>query len=676
MNSEEPNNSPIDDSENLIIPPKPHERKLANRIESIEKYIDESTWEQNPKNINKSINEDIAKKIDIYKVNLFKKIAKINILNILKEDRYLQNAFVDLAFKDGYIDPELSVVYSEPILSEETLDIKNILGFCLNGLVILGEAGSGKSTLLKEIALNYSKDKIPIIIQSKYIKSIYKDKSTNNIELCISEAFKSYGVNLTYEDIKQILGNSSIMLMIDGLDEIPEDIRILFLEEIQGFNLSYGSHSIIVTSRIAGYKKGIIKDFHHVTINSFDSYKIKQFILRWFDEATGEKFENYVFDPDNTELFHLAGNPLLLTMMVGVFESNNYELPRTITELYRLFTHIMLSSLDEKEKGIKRNKIPEKVKDDFLQIIAYNYHKKEFRDGIVPESIFNSISAGDFTLEDILNEIESNSGLLTRDFPEYKFWHPSLTDYYCAKYIAGKSLEKELILHLKNPHWGSIYIFYFGLAENPEIVLENLFKRQSTDDDNFKSLLALLGNCFLEGFYRDKKIYKEDSRILVKHKDEIFEILQKESFGSKYSYIRNIFLKILSKYREKEVYDSFQFMLSKFGNSSEFEEPEKNQRMKEILFFIGNFPYRFTIETLKKLIEDPNLDKNVKNYAVYSLGSYRSEENVKYVKNIVEDEKTYNGIVRSAATIVLGRFSKDSAHKHLNELYITLTPLT
>ncbi len=608
--------------------------------------------------------DSLLYEIETYKSNFIKDISTINILTIVKP-RDLLDSFVELSFDDGYVDPEINTTDYEAILSENVLDTIGIIDFIPEGLVILGEAGSGKSTFLKQIAINHSEHMVPILINSKHINMMVADKDEVNIGLFVRQIVKFYGVELSQADVEHLIKSSPILLMVDGLDEIPEDIRSIFLEELLSFHHSHELHNIVLTTRIAGYKKGKLNKFHHVTIRSFDGPKIKQFVLKWFDKVVGAKFETYIFDPENTELFHLAGNPLLLTMMVGVFERNNYMLPKTISDLYRLFTHIMLSALDEKEKDIKRNRIPEQVKDSFLQQIGYKCLTDRLPNGLIPAAILNTISiTANYSNETLLDEIIINSGLLLRDFLDYKLWHPSLADYYCAKYIAGRSIETELLCHLDDVQWRATHVFYFGVSSQPEVMLTAIMKKQQSEDDYFKSLLSLLGNCFVEGFYRENKYYyKTEVRTLDSYKHDIFQVLETEAFYSKYSYIRNLFLKILSKFNELEVYDAFHNVLIECLKSEEY------QRMKEILSFIGHFPYSLSVKIVKELIDNPQLDKNVKSYAIYSLASYPYEANINFIRQIVENEEAYQGIVRSAATIVLGRFSKETAYRILDSTY-------
>jgi len=96
-------------------------------------------------------------------------------------------------------------------------------------IFITGEAGSGKSTLLKRLAIDISeKDKgTPIVISARKLVNI-KPTLQNIIDIICEES-----CNIPTKEILEEINSTSILLLIDGLDEVRnEDDRKIILENL------------------------------------------------------------------------------------------------------------------------------------------------------------------------------------------------------------------------------------------------------------------------------------------------------------------------------------------------------------------------------------------------------------------------------------------------------------
>jgi len=87
------------------------------------------------------------------------------------------------------------------------------------------------------------------------------------------------------EVIQEKLKTGQALLLIDGLDEITiPAARIRFCQQIEQVDRAYPDVSLIVTSRIVGYREmsyRIKRGFEHVTLADLSSEDKDDFTRRW-----------------------------------------------------------------------------------------------------------------------------------------------------------------------------------------------------------------------------------------------------------------------------------------------------------------------------------------------------------------------------------------------------------
>jgi len=600
----------------------------------------------------------IADKVTLYKENITREISSINILSVIKPRQH-KDVFVELSLIENFNDPELTAESEADTYLDEKLNLSSVVGDCGTGTVVLGEPGSGKSTLISEIVLRHCEGKLPIILKSKHLNqdSVFVPKF--KLLQCICNALNEYGMDVDAADTKKIINVADIVLLIDGLDEIPKEFRNSFVSEVCVFKNSHANTKIIITSRPSGYTKGSAKNFQHTKILRFTNSNIDQFILRWFEESIGVRFRQYLYS--DRELLDLAANPLILTMMVIVFEhGHENRIPKTTTELYSKFIHIMLSYWD-KEKGIKRNNYAKNVKVCALGALAY-FQKKDdinqFISDVQIASIATHIDSQSTTnMFDLINEIMNNSGLLVqRSMNRFDFWHKSVADYFCANYMVTHELPDELESKIDDEEWRAVHLFYFGLAHNLTRLFDRYAEIQKDREDRFRSKLVLLSLCFYED------IYKFDGASLQDKKTYLLNQLQSAIASSEYTYLRTKLLRLYSKFQENAVYTTLVKMFDEFRDKCD------DTKMKEVLLCMDAFPYSTASNMLQGVVTGKGISEGVKSYAAFSLAAYNEAENIKYLNYVLGREDT-TGLVKSAVTIALGRLNKESAFVYLGKLW-------
>jgi hypothetical protein len=329
-------------------------------------------------------------------------------------------------------------------------------------LVILGEPGSGKTTLLHYLTLQFARkqarsllslttERLPIYVRlGKYAEAIQKEPLLSLPAFIVNVVTASASA-LSPQTIEEELHQGRCILLLDALDEVPEDIRQEIAEQIDDFLNSsiYSSNRLIVTSRIAGYLKNRLqaKRAKTYTLRPFQPTDIEIFTRKWF-QAVAEA--QNLSDPDNEaelqtraflqlarrpDLARLLTTPLLLQLAVTVFVYKK-KLPLSRAELYGEYFEPALTERVEKPpySSLKIRGI--------LSRIAWQIHH---RGRSTKRSILEIIdeSASEINPDIVFDYIHERLGLLA-DFGErrYDFTHLTFREYFVANYLHDQWQEE------------------------------------------------------------------------------------------------------------------------------------------------------------------------------------------------------------------------------------------
>jgi predicted NACHT family NTPase len=302
--------------------------------------------------------------------------------------------------------------------------------------VLVGDPGAGKTTLLKYLALKAARQQLnalpdfPIHIElNAFAASRYSDI----LEFISTRWDDRYGFPKAEARacIEERLQAGTALLLLDALDETAigdslEEAEASYERITDAINQlvsRYHQSSIVVTVRKASYQQHThLPGFTELEVLDFRPEDIEQFIDSWFVHANKS---NKPIDANdlknklarNTRLQSLAANPLLLCLIVIVYE-DQLDLPDRRAELYKLCVDILLTKWDT-SRGIKRlREFKSEYKRGLLQEIAWHFHNLGQR--YIPECdllnvIANFLPVVGLQCEQnlrVLEEITSENGLL------------------------------------------------------------------------------------------------------------------------------------------------------------------------------------------------------------------------------------------------------------------------
>jgi DNA polymerase III delta prime subunit len=196
---------------------------------------------------------------------------------------------------------------------------KYALGDEREHVILAGKPGSGKSTALWQLRLALADEGlVPVLVQLK--------GNTTILEAIANELEKG-DLELELRDIKRLLRNQKLILLLDGVNEIPTDDLRRGLAEFREQNATV---PMVFTTRdlAVGGDLGIKQ---RLEMKPLTELQMQKFVGQRLP-VDGEKLLGQLGD----RLREIAETPLLLGMLCDVFDQTG-QIPENKGELFRLF---------------------------------------------------------------------------------------------------------------------------------------------------------------------------------------------------------------------------------------------------------------------------------------------------------------------------------------------------
>ncbi|MBD2102443.1 NACHT domain-containing NTPase [Leptolyngbya sp. FACHB-261] len=349
-------------------------------------------------------------------------------------------------------------------------------------LMVLGGPGAGKSTFLKKMGLEALKGSqkefkhscIPVFIELKNLRF-----SNLTVQQAITKELEIFGYPDTFATVA--LEQGKLLLLLDGLDEVPSNQIESVATQIQNLVDQYSKNRFIASCRIAAYQnQSCFHRFVGVEMADFDDEQIKAFIDNWFSSRPNlaqdcwEKLNS----GEHEAAKELTQTPLLLTLVCLLYQRTN-RFPDLRATLYERALWVLLDEwagnkgipqedlykgLDTRRKQMLLAEVAhDAFQNDYLflprQTIAEQI--EEFLGEIIPnEKPING--------EAVLKSIEVQHGILVeRAEGVYSFSHLTLQEFLTARYVVRDSQKIEQLVadHLTDERWREVFLLLPGLME-------------------------------------------------------------------------------------------------------------------------------------------------------------------------------------------------------------------
>jgi hypothetical protein len=333
---------------------------------------------------------------------------------------------------------------------------------------IIGDAGSGKTTTLKKIQINRAikilkgdyRLKIPFFINAHEFQ-----KSNTFLKMILDNESNIW--------VKKEFINGNILILIDGLNEIPYQHSNEAYFEIEKIIREYPNNGIILSERKYGFEKKI--DIKIFEIKPLNNNQIKIFLNNYSLKNSNNLWAKIA---ENESMLQLAYNPLLLKMLLSV--SKNGEIPNNKGLLFDLFIKTIFQR--ELKKQIQIN--PE-IKTDLLSNIAHEMRlngfisvsKNTFKDLILKYVKELNSSINYITL---FQELLNNQIIKISSSEDVSFFHESYQEYFCSIKLKNEfELTNAITINYTDKTWYDSLLMCSELIKNKErsiMFFDYLFK--------------------------------------------------------------------------------------------------------------------------------------------------------------------------------------------------------
>ena len=387
-------------------------------------------------------------------------------------------------------------------------------------LAVIADPGYGKTTLMRFLTLCFSnqthtehgaKELIPILLLFRNCYQRIQSPTEPSLPQLIVEQVQKLpccaDLRASEPWFKEQLVKGKCLVMLDGMDEIPEPQREM-VSQWANWQMQNYPTQFILTSRPHGYDSSLFEGVQRLDILDFNNDQKRTFIDQWYRFITWEltwkpHWEESRYNPDpqkrlsreqveaeseteakaaaadlsrqlfaDQSLTNLAKNPLLITIIAATHEANE-NLPTRRVYLYReIFkllleyrpnrrdTRLTIASAEDNQRILQQLalKLTETGKTQFSSDEGSQWIKVCLAE-VCPD--------GSLTPKQFLREIQQVAGLLAGGESNlYEFTHKTFQEYLAAVELSQSQWgQRKVMAQFANENWKEVVYFYATLTD-------------------------------------------------------------------------------------------------------------------------------------------------------------------------------------------------------------------
>lgn len=387
-------------------------------------------------------------------------------------------------------------------------------------LLVLGEPGYGKSTFLRWLGLEALRGDsqrsfphlcVPVFIPLRYLSH---PLSLDRLTASIVEQFSLCGFAAAPQLVEALLSQGKLLLLLDGLDEVPQEHFVPIQKTIEAFVEKYPQNRYVLSCRKAAAYLNL-KRFAAVDIAPLNSQQVAMLIRKHLLLFLGvvpdlvTHLKNLTLALGSSRLRDLTWNPLFLVILCRVY-SQTQQLPGNPSAVYREAIDLVLEAVDPTGSNLRvlqQTTLTAEIEKALLSELAHQglIHQQLVYEGTVFERRVQDFLAETLTLatqpkvRELLARLVKQGLLQSIDYPppaghQYSFSHRSLQEFLTARYLAqyDSALEGIVAEYATDLHWREVFIFLAAQVDRSDRLLELLVAaaQQYLQSDRLQRLLT------------------------------------------------------------------------------------------------------------------------------------------------------------------------------------------
>lgn len=373
-------------------------------------------------------------------------------------------------------------------------------------LVIQGDAGSGKTTFLRRVARELVRETgpladLPVRGLPLFVRIFDLDAHIREFEgkpgtparhepaRWIAHYFASGGWGLSESYLQAQLEQGKALLLVDGLDEAPNEERRHFMADLfEDATRRFPEARFLVTTRPAAYQgRSVLAGFEVATIEPLDDEAVTAFLRLWSKclfpsneaGAVAHRAELERALAEKPEIREMARNPVMLTAL-AVVHWNDKRLPEQRAELYQ---SVVKWLAEQREK--KPGREPAKVCLNALSELALSMQDDaKGRQVEIPRSGAEARMEKSNPGAEFLDRELVDSGIVVSRGNKLRFWHLTFQEYLAARRLGAMADYESLLFRAeRTPLFSSEW-------RETVLLLGGVLGQDGCDEDS--RLLALL----------------------------------------------------------------------------------------------------------------------------------------------------------------------------------------
>jgi Leucine-rich repeat (LRR) protein len=392
-------------------------------------------------------------------------------------------------------------------------------------VLVRAEAGLGKTTLLQWLAVNSARrsfrdeladwnDSVPFLL----ILRRFVDRDLPSI------AEFTLAINQHARPpegwVREQLRNGSALVLVDGVDELPEEKREAAREWLADLVAAYPEARYVATSRPPAVSEDWLgeAEFEPVALEPMSVPAISIFIDHWHEavaetlstEEEGEELARLALSltdrvRERRAIRNLASTPLLCAMLCALNRERRAEIPSERIELYRIALEMLLERRDAERRV--RADIPDlgrREKEILLRVFALWLLNNSRSDAAI-EDLVNLVDDRlpgmprvKASAEEVTENLLLRSGLLRQPVEgRVDFIHRTFQEYLAAQQAVATRSEGMLLEHAHLDQWQEVVVLAAGLADLPlrEGLVAGLIRRGNRERRSRHRLHLLAVGC-------------------------------------------------------------------------------------------------------------------------------------------------------------------------------------